>query len=54
MKLVSVRQFHRDARFERLAAAGEEVIVTWRGNVQTVSRRVDTIVIGQFLKSQLR
>ncbi len=31
MKLVSIRQFHRDSRFERLAASGQEVVVTRRG-----------------------
>jgi antitoxin (DNA-binding transcriptional repressor) of toxin-antitoxin stability system len=31
MTRVSVRQFHRDSRFERLAAAGEEVLVTRNG-----------------------
>ena len=31
MKVVSIRQFHRESRFERLAAGGEEVVVTRNG-----------------------
>jgi len=32
MIVVTIRQFHRDSRFERLAATGEEVIVTRNGS----------------------